>query len=121
MVLSSLFTLFSYACCIKPYYKKWIKFLNVSAEYEHLGEDATPEMRRVSIIKLDDAVAELLAGDGMSELVDMVEPMFVKRRPSRRQSVPVQTRKRRSLVMLQHSKKSFGASEAFLRRICSEM
>ena len=109
MVLSSLFTLFSYACCIKPYYKKWIKFLNVSAEYEHLGEDATPEMRRVSIIKLDDAVAELLAGDGMSELVDMVEPMFVKRRPSRRQSVPVQTRKRRSLVMLQHSK-SFGCA-----------
>ena len=87
----------------------------MSAEYEHLGEDATPEMRRVSIIKLDDAVAELLAGDGMSELVDIVEPMFVKRRPSRRQSVPVQTRKRRSLVMLQHSKKSFGASEAFMK------
>jgi len=109
VVLSSLFTLFSYACCIKPYYKKWIKFLNVSAEYESLAEDATPEMRRVSIVKLDDAVAELLAGDGISELVDIVEPIFVKRRPSRRQSVPVQTRKRRSLVMLQHSK-SMGAT-----------
>ena len=103
-----LFTMFSYACCIKPYYKKWKKFLNVSAEHEQLSEDASPAMKRASVLKLDDAVAELLSSDGgMSELVEFVEPIFVKRRTSRRQSMPVPARKRGSLVMLQHSK-SFG-------------
>lgn len=103
-----LFTMFSYACCIKPYYKKWKKFLNVSAEHEQLSEDASPAMKRESVLKLDEAVADLLAGDGgMSELVELVEPIFIKRRTSRRQSMPLPSRKRGSLVMLQHSK-SFG-------------
>ena len=107
-LLSMLFTMFSYACCIKPYYKKWKKFLNVSAEHEQLAEDASPAMKRASVLKLDDAVAELLSSDGgMSELVEFVEPIFVKRRTSRRQSMPILARKRGSLVMLQHSK-SFG-------------
>ena len=66
VILSFCFTMFSYLCCVKPYYKKWRKFLYVSAEYEKIPEDATPEIRRASVVKLDEAVAELLAQDDMT-------------------------------------------------------
>ena len=58
------FSFFSWECCVKPYYKKFTKFLHVSAEYEH----ATPERKRLSLVLLDDAVAELLANDGSTNL-----------------------------------------------------
>ena len=73
---------------MKPYYKKFIKFLYVSAEYESLPADVKPEIRRASIIKLDEAVAELVADDEMERLAEIAERTFVQRRPSRRQSVP---------------------------------
>jgi len=97
--MSGLFSLFSYFVCLKPYYKKFIKFLYVSAEYESLPADAKPEARRASVIKLDAAVAELVADDEMERFAEIVECTFVKSRPSRRQSLPVQSRKRQSLVM----------------------
>jgi len=97
--MSVFFSLFSYFACVKPYYKKFLKFLYVSAEYESLPADVKPEVRRASVIKLDEAVAELVADDEMERLAEIVESTFVQRRPSRRQSVPVQSRKRQSLVM----------------------
>ena len=106
MLVSLAFSIFSYLCCVKPFYKSFVKFLHVSAVHDTLPTDVTPEKRRASVVKLDQAVAELLDGDGMMELADIVESLFVKRRTSRRQSMPMLSRKRRSLVML-HSK-SFG-------------
>lgn len=100
VLLSIAFTLFSFICCIKPFYRKFMKFLNVSAEYQTLPENVSSHTRRASAIKLDESVAELLAGDGVTELADIVEPIFMKRKPSRRQSVPVHRRERRSLIML---------------------
>ena len=73
---------------MKPYYKKFIKFLYVSAEYESLPADVKPEVRRASVIKLDEAVAELVADDEIERLAEIVERTFVQRKPSRRQSVP---------------------------------
>lgn len=110
LILSALFTMFNIVVCIKPYYIKLQKFWRVSAEYATLPENATPESRRRSVARLDAAVAELLAGDEMRDLADRVESIFVTRRPDRRRSMPVQSRKRMSLIFA-HSQ-SFGP-EAF--------
>lgn len=60
-----------------------------------LPPDATPEKRRASVIKLDEAVADLLDSDGVTELATI----FENRTPSRRHSMTVQSRKRRSLLI----------------------
>ena len=112
--MSVLFSLFSYFVCLKPYYKKFIKFLYLSAEYESLPADAKPEVRRASVIDLDEAVAELVADDDMERLAEIVERTFVQRRPPRRQSVPVQSRKRQSLVM--HRMHSFEPSSLVYKK-----
>lgn len=104
VVLSIAFTAFSYLCVVKPFYKKFLKFLHVSAEYETLPLDVTPDKRRSSVIQLDKAVGELLADDEMKEIADFLAPIFIKRKVSRRQSVPVSNRRRRSLLMLQAKK-----------------
>lgn len=93
LFLSAVFSFFSWECCVKPYYKKFTKFLHVSAEYEH----ATPDRKRLSLVLLDDAVAELLANDGMDELARKAERLFEKRKPDRRRSM-MTMRKRNSLV-----------------------
>eukprot|EP00577_Skeletonema_sp_RCC1716_P023057 CAMPEP_0113376682 /NCGR_PEP_ID=MMETSP0013_2-20120614/2758_1 /TAXON_ID=2843 ORGANISM="Skeletonema costatum, Strain 1716" /NCGR_SAMPLE_ID=MMETSP0013_2 /ASSEMBLY_ACC=CAM_ASM_000158 /LENGTH=134 /DNA_ID=CAMNT_0000258777 /DNA_START=836 /DNA_END=1237 /DNA_ORIENTATION=+ /assembly_acc=CAM_ASM_000158 len=92
-VLSLLFSLFNYALCLKPFYKKFVKFLHVSAEYESLPADASADRRRSSVMQLDLARAELQ-----------------KREVTRRQSVPVLRGGRRgSLLRLQlQQSKSFG-------------
>ena len=112
--MSVFFSLFSYFACVKPYYKKFIKFLYVLAEYESLPADVKPEIRRASIIKLDEAVAELVADDEMERLAEIAERTFVQRRPPRRQSVPVQSRKRQSTVM--HKMHSFEPSSLVYKK-----
>lgn len=107
LLLSVAFFLFSFLCCVKPFYKKFVKFLHVSTEYETLPSDITPEKRRASIVKLDDAVAELLDGGEMIELADLVAPLFVKRKTSRRQSAPVINMRKMAFTVTLHSK-SFG-------------
>lgn len=98
------FSGFSYLFCVEPFYKKFIKFLHVSAEYEALPPDASPDTRRSSAIQLDIARAELLE----AEVVDW-ESLFQRREMTRRQSVPALRGRRGSLFVLQvqHSK-SFG-------------
>jgi len=101
IMISIGFTAFSYLCCVKPFYKKFVKFLNVSAEYEALPADASPDKRRSSVIQLNLAVAELLDAE-----VQPVELLFQRREVSRRQSVPVLRGggRRGSLRLLMHSK-----------------
>jgi len=104
-VLSLLFSLFNYALCLKPFYKKFVKFLHVSAEYESLPADASADRRRSSVMQLDLARAELIE----AELADF-QSLFQKREVTRRQSVPVLRGGRRgSLLRLQlQQSKSFG-------------
>eukprot|EP00581_Thalassiosira_minuscula_P019389 CAMPEP_0183715610 /NCGR_PEP_ID=MMETSP0737-20130205/9758_1 /TAXON_ID=385413 /ORGANISM="Thalassiosira miniscula, Strain CCMP1093" /LENGTH=307 /DNA_ID=CAMNT_0025944721 /DNA_START=419 /DNA_END=1342 /DNA_ORIENTATION=+ len=105
------FTAFSYIACVKPFCRNFVKFLHVSEIYEKLPTNAAPEKRRSSVVQLDQAMADLLEGDGMMELTDVVGNLFERRQPSiRRKSVPMHSRKRMSLVFA-HSK-SFG-HEAF--------
>jgi hypothetical protein len=106
VLISIGFSGFSYVCCVKPFYKKFVKFLHVSAEYESLPPDASPDRRRSSVMQLDLARAELLE----AELIAF-ESMFQRREEvTRRQSVPVLRGGRRGslfALQLQHSK-SFG-------------
>jgi hypothetical protein len=106
ILISIAFSGFSYVCCVQPFYKKFVKFLHVSAEYEALPPDASTDHRRSSINQLDRARAELLE----AELADF-ESIFQRREEvTRRQSVPVLRGGRRGslfALQLQHSK-SFG-------------
>jgi hypothetical protein len=104
-LLSLGFSLFNYALCLKPFYKKFVKFLHVSAEYESLPADASADRRRSSVMQLDLARAKLLE----AELADF-QSLFQKREVTRRQSVPVLRGGRRgSLLRLQlQQSKSFG-------------
>ena len=81
--LSVTFTLFSF----KPFYRKFMKFLNVSVKYDTLPGNVSSQTRRASVVKLDESVAELLASAGVTELADIVEPIFMKRKPSREEII----------------------------------
>jgi hypothetical protein len=98
---------FNFLVCVQPFYKKFIKFLHVSAEYEKLPLNAAPELRRASTVNLQRAVAELLEDNEARELTHVIESIFTSRRVSRRHTVnmakstprPVIGRKRHSLMM----------------------
>jgi hypothetical protein len=111
-ILSIGFTAFSVLACVKPLFKKFIKFLHVSAEYEAIERDldASVEMRRASMYNLEQAVADLLEYNETTELTDFVESMFATRQVSRRHTVNISggktapqsvvgRRKRHSLMM----------------------
>eukprot|EP00574_Skeletonema_japonicum_P003576 CAMPEP_0201714042 /NCGR_PEP_ID=MMETSP0593-20130828/662_1 /ASSEMBLY_ACC=CAM_ASM_000672 /TAXON_ID=267983 /ORGANISM="Skeletonema japonicum, Strain CCMP2506" /LENGTH=385 /DNA_ID=CAMNT_0048203267 /DNA_START=26 /DNA_END=1183 /DNA_ORIENTATION=- len=108
ILISILFTGFSYVVCVKPFYKKFVKFLHVSAEYEALPPDASADRRRSSVIQLDLARSELLE----AELLADFQTVFQKRKVARRQSVPILRGgrgRRGSLFALQlQQSKSFG-------------
>ena len=104
VLISGVFTLFNYVLCVKPFYRKFVKFLHVSAEYEALPPDASADTRRSSVIQLDLARMDLLEAE--AELADL-QFLFQKREVSRRQSVPVLRGGRRGslfALQLQHSK-----------------
>mmetsp|Transcript_633 Transcript_633/g.1029 ORF Transcript_633/g.1029 Transcript_633/m.1029 type:complete len:383 (-) Transcript_633:1580-2728(-) len=102
VLISGAFTLFNYVLCVKPFYRKFVKFLHVSAEYEALPPNASADQRRSSVIQLNLARAELIE----AELADF-QSLFQTREVSRRQSVPVLRGGRRGslfALQLQHSK-----------------
>jgi hypothetical protein len=91
------FSGFSYVCCVRPFYKRFVNFLHVSAEYEALPPDASPDKRRSSVIQLDLAVAELLEAE--AEILPIMF-QFQSNKVSRRQSVPVLRGRRGSLLAM---------------------
>jgi len=60
--LSLVFSLFSYALLIEPYYKRWYKFCVKRREYEKVVESktSTPQQRRSSFLALDEAAEEMV-------------------------------------------------------------
>ena len=99
-ILSIGFTAFSWFVCVKPFYKKFLKFMHASAEYETLHSDATVEERRHSVINLQQAMGDLMAEDEMREIASILKIVFVERKVSRRQTMQPVSRRRRSLVMM---------------------
>ena len=105
VLISLAFTGFSFVCCVQPFYRKFMKFLYVSAVYESLPSDATLDRRRSSAIQLDAARTALLETETTN-----FQSLFQGRSVMRRQSVPVLRGGRRGsffALQLQQSK-SFG-------------
>jgi len=107
-ILASLaFSLFSFLVCVKPFYKKLVKFHHASVEFESLPADATTSTRRSSVVKLEKAMADLLEEDEMKEVTDFVGRIFSKRNVSRRQTIqPINRRRQSLMLMLAKSSKS---------------
>ena len=107
------FSLFSWVMCIQPFYRRFIKFMNASAECAFLPEDASSERRRSSVEALEKAAADVF---GHHQLDEELAAMFVNRKVSRRSTMPAfMTRTRRSSWALLRS------SAGDISRVLSQM
>lgn len=80
------FSAFNWILCIQPYYKRFRKFVRVSAEYSALPADAPPQKRRSSVLALEMAAADVF---GHHQLDEELAAMFVSnRKVSRRSTMP---------------------------------
>lgn len=81
LLMSVIFTLFSWAVCIEPCYKKFMKFLKLSAEYQAMPES----QRRSSIMELQAAAQEVFAKTALEE--EFLASLY-DRKVDRRGTVP---------------------------------
>jgi len=109
-IISLAFSLFNWGFCIEPFYKRFKKFMKVSAEYKALPADAPARDMRASVINLEAAVADVLTRQHLEE--ELAASLFPKRKINRRSTMPpsmfagINTSKggkRSSLVMLRSS------------------
>lgn len=85
-IIAALFSLFNYGFCIEPFYKRFVKFMKVSAEYEKLPADAPARDRRSSVINLEAAAAAVLKRNNIEE--ELVASLFEERKVNRRATLP---------------------------------
>lgn len=100
-IISLIFSLFNWAFCIEPFWKRFIKFMKVSAEYEKLPPDCPAKDRRASVIILEAAAADILTQRHLEE--EFVMSLFPERKVDRRATMPPSLnrgRRRSSLAML---------------------
>ena len=105
-IISALFSLFNYSFCIEPYYKRFVKFMRVSAEYKSLPADAPARDRRASVVNLEAAAAAVLKRGHIEE--ELVASLFEDRKVNRRATLPPSAfghkgGKRSSIVMFRSS------------------
>ena len=99
--------MFNYAFCIEPYYKRFTKFVKVSAEYKKLPADAPARDRRASVINLEAAAADIIKRGNIEE--ELVASLFEDRKVNRRATLPPSAfsgnkgSKRSSLLLLRSS------------------
>ena len=112
-----IFTLFSYFLCIEPFYKRLVKFMKLSSEYNRLPSDASPSQRRSSVINLQNAATELVATNEpllAVEVAAFFEHLSATRKPSgRRESMPTS--------VLQRQRRLSGYSRGPVRALSSPM
>lgn len=80
-----IFTMFSFAFVIQPFYLRFMKFMRVSSEYAALPADASKGKRRSSLMALESASAELFP---QHEMEEQLVSLFSGRKVSRRQTMP---------------------------------
>ena len=108
-LVTLVFSLFNWAFCIEPFYKRFRKFMKVSAEFEALPSTATATDRRKSVMNLEAAAADVLSRQNLEE--ELVASLFPKRKTERRSTMPASMfagkkgggSKRSSMVMLRSS------------------
>ena len=107
-IISLAFSLFNWGFCIEPFYKRFRKFMKVSAEFKALPADAPATDRRTSVINLEAAAADVLARHHIED--ELIASMFPQRKTDRRSTLPpsmfsgkMGRGKRSSLVLLRSS------------------
>ena len=105
-IISAIFSLFNYAFCIEPFYKRFVKFMKVSAEFRKLPTDAPARDRRASVINLEAAAAAVLKRANLEE--ELLADLFQDRKVHRRATLPPSAfgnkgGKRSSMLMLRSS------------------
>lgn len=78
--------LINWVVCIESYYKRFVKFMKVSAEYKKLAPDAPAKDRRASLQSLEAAAAEVVVRQSLDE--EFVASFFPSRKVDRRVTMP---------------------------------
>ena len=109
-IVSIAFSGFSMFVCVMPFYSKFVKFLNVSADYELIENDVDSSVqdRRSSVANLEQAITDLLQENATREFTDFIESVFTLNKVSKRHSIsvikavqqPAVGRKRHSMMMM---------------------
>jgi hypothetical protein len=86
------FSIFNWVFCIEPFYKRFVKFINLSAEYQKLPASADAKTRRASLVSLQEAAANLMVNqDDMSATIaDLLQRNYVRSnsKSNRRDTMP---------------------------------
>lgn len=94
------FTLFNAFVSVIPSYKRFMKFLHKSVEYETLPDDTSDIKRRQSVVQLEMVANEMLFEDSL-DMTDRVqlffESMEKRKRVDRRQTMPARKMNWRSV------------------------
>ena len=94
------FTLFNAFVSVIPSYKRFMKFLHKSVEYESLPDDTSDSKRRQSVVQLEMVANEMLFEDSL-DMTDRVqlffESMEKRERVDRRQTMPARKMNWRSV------------------------
>ena len=91
-ICTILFSVFNWFFCIDPFYKRFVKFMKVSADYTKLPATADAQTRRASLISLQEAAHNVMVGsDEMTTaLVDVLRRNYVRdeNKSNRRDTMP---------------------------------
>ena len=87
-LIAFVFSGFNYMFVIAPFYKRFMKFLYVSAKYESLPADSTPEQRRSSVWEMQQAAVDLQSHEASTELTNLFLPQ--DEASNRRASMPLE-------------------------------
>ena len=100
--VSLLFTVFNIFLCLIPIYKRFRKFMFMSADYKELPSDADEAIRRKSVIALQKAANDVLCDFQLQR--EMME-LFSQNKHERRHTMPagVLKIKRNSITLLRAS------------------
>jgi len=84
--MSLLFSAFNWVGVIEPFYKRFVKFMKISAEFKALPDTSDAKTRRISIINLEAAASDVLSNQRLEE--ELINSLFAKRNVDRRQTLP---------------------------------
>jgi hypothetical protein len=86
------FSIFNWVLCIEPFYKRFVKFMNISAKYNQLPPTADARTRRASLVSLQEAAANSMVNqeDMNTALADLLRGNDVgdESKSSRRATMP---------------------------------
>lgn len=89
-VLSVTFSGFNYFICLEPFCKRFVKFMNMSAQYEKIAKTGDAKTRRSSLIMLEQAAGNMMIqqDDLNLELAKLLQGRTNEVKKDRRDTMP---------------------------------